>query len=88
MAKTKKHATMRAQWLGQGLRSLREARGLTMDEVGEYLQRDGSTVSRFETGVYPARMPDVLALLDLYGIHDPTQRQFLIKLSLARRCRG
>ena len=80
MAKTKKHATMRAQWLGQGLRSLREARGLTMDEWAD-LQRDGSTVSRFEKGVYPARMPDVLALLDLYGIHDPTQRQFLIKLS-------
>jgi transcriptional regulator with XRE-family HTH domain len=81
MAKTTKEATMRARLLGDGLRRLREAHGMNMDEVGDYLQRNGSTVSRLETGVYPARMPDVLALLDLYGVHDATQREFFLKLS-------
>ncbi len=73
--------TMRAQWLGQGLRRLREARGITAEEAGRYLQRDASTVTRFEIGIYPARTPDVAALLDLYGVHNTAQRQFLTKLS-------
>lgn len=81
MAKTMKQATMRAQWLGQGLRRLREANGLSMDEAGDYLQRNQSTISRLETGVYPARHADVLALLDLYHVTDATQRQFLLNLS-------
>jgi hypothetical protein len=73
--------TMRAQWLGMGLRRLRESQKVTLEEAGDYLQRDGSTLSRMEKGVYPARTPDVLALLDLYGVHDATQRDFLLKLS-------
>ncbi|BCJ35014.1 transcriptional regulator [Actinocatenispora thailandica] len=73
--------TMRAQWLGTGLRRLRESQKITLEEAGDYLQRDGSTLSRMEKGVYPARTPDVLALLDLYGVHDATQRDFLLKLS-------
>lgn len=81
MTATRKQSTMRARWLGQGLRRLREDAGLTMAEAARHLQRDGSTVSRFETGVYPARMPDVLALLDLYGVHDRTRRDFFTNLS-------
>lgn len=81
MSATRKQATMRARWLGEGLRRLREDAGLTMAEAARHLQRDGSTVSRFETGVYPARMPDVLALLDLYGVHDRTRREFFTNLS-------
>lgn len=81
MTATRKQPTMRARWLGQGLRQLREEAGLTMAEVARHLQRDGSTVSRFETGVYPARLPDVLALLELYGVHDPDQRLYFTNLS-------
>lgn len=73
--------TMRAQWLGQGLRRLREDHDMTTEDIGSYLQCDASTVSRFETGIYPARHADVLALLDLYGITDAGQRQFLLNLS-------
>jgi transcriptional regulator with XRE-family HTH domain len=73
--------TMRAQWLGMGLRRLRESQKITLEEAGDYLQRDGSTLSRMEKGFYPARTPDVLALLDLYGVHEATQRDFLLKLS-------
>lgn len=59
---------LRAQWSGQQLRALRESTGMTLRQAGEYLQRDPSTVSRFESAEYPIRRGDVLALL------DPVQR--------------
>ncbi|MEV5412199.1 helix-turn-helix transcriptional regulator [Thermopolyspora sp. NPDC052614] len=73
--------TLRAQWLGRELRRLREANGLRLKEVGEYLQRDGATVGRFEVGLYPARTQDVRALLDLYGVDDERRRATLIKIA-------
>ncbi|MGW0804799.1 helix-turn-helix domain-containing protein [Nonomuraea sp. NPDC002799] len=77
----KRGVTLRAQWLGKHLRELRESASLTLKEAGDYLQRDGSTVSRFEAGLYPARTADVLALLDLYGVTAVNQRDGLIRLS-------
>ncbi|MEV1244495.1 helix-turn-helix transcriptional regulator [Nonomuraea sp. NPDC049750] len=77
----KRGVTLRAQWLGKHLRELRESAGLTLKEAGDYLQRDASTVSRFEAGLYPARTPDVIALLDLYGVRTLNERETLIRLS-------
>ncbi|WP_239513797.1 helix-turn-helix transcriptional regulator [Streptosporangium sp. 'caverna'] len=77
----KRGVTLRSQWLGKQLRELREAANLTLKETGEFLQRDGSTVSRFEAGLYPARTPDVIALLDLYGVAGEQRREGLIRLS-------
>lgn len=77
----KRGVTLRSQWLGKQLRELREAANLTLKETGEFLQRDGSTVSRFEAGLYPARTPDVIALLDLYGVTGEQRRDGLIRLS-------
>ncbi|MFD0884816.1 helix-turn-helix domain-containing protein [Streptosporangium algeriense] len=76
-----KWVTLRSQWLGQQLRDLREANGLILRDAAEYLQRDPATVSRFETGGYPIRRPDLLALLDLYGVADPKRREEFIRLS-------
>ena len=73
--------TLRAQWLGRQLRELREAAGYTLREAGTYIQRDGATISRFEAGIYPARTPDVAALLDLYGVSDPDVRAALMRLA-------
>lgn len=73
--------TLRGKWLGQRLRSLRTENGMTLDDVADYLQRNPGTVSRFESGVYPIRRPDVLALLDLYGVADPRHRDGLMRLS-------
>jgi len=73
--------TLRAQLLGQQLRVLREEARLTLKEVAEYVQRDASTVSRFESGILPARVPEVLAYLDLCGIDDPRRREALKRLS-------
>ncbi|MGW4640231.1 helix-turn-helix domain-containing protein [Sphaerisporangium sp. NPDC004334] len=77
----KRGMTLRAQWLGRQLRELREAAGLKLPEAGAYIQRDGATISRLETGLYPARTPDVQALLDLYGVADPHKRGDLMKLA-------
>ncbi|WP_424533779.1 helix-turn-helix domain-containing protein [Sphaerisporangium viridialbum] len=77
----KRGMTLRAQWLGRQLRELREAVGLKLPEAGDYIQRDGATISRLETGLYPARTPDVQALLDLYGVADPHKRSDLMRLA-------
>lgn len=80
MAKSKR-ATLRAQWLGQLLRRIREDAGMTATDAAEYIQRDQSTLSRFESGTYPIRRPDVSALLDLYGVDDRHQRDALLQLA-------
>jgi transcriptional regulator with XRE-family HTH domain len=67
--------------LGQQLRELRDAKGVLLKDAAEYLQRDTGTVSRYETGFYPIRRPDLLALLDLYGVSDPALREQLLNLS-------
>jgi transcriptional regulator with XRE-family HTH domain len=77
----KSKLTLRAQWLGQSLRELRDATGMTLAQAGEYLQRDASTVSRFESGEYPIRRPDLMALLDLYGVSDRRKRDGMLRLA-------
>jgi len=79
--KMKPGPTLRAQWLGQQLRALRESAGMTLRQAGDYLQRDQSMLSRFETAVHPIRRGDVTALLDLYGISDERTRDALLQLS-------
>ena len=79
--KRKPGPTLRAQWLGQQLRALRESIGMTLRQAGEYLQRDPSMVSRFETAETPIRRGDVLALLDLYGVSEERTRDGLLQLS-------
>lgn len=78
--KREQRVTLRAQWLGRMLRQLREQSNLTLKEAGEYLQKDFSTVSRFELGTFPIRRGDLLALMDLYGVDDKSQRETLLNL--------
>ncbi len=54
---------------------------MTLKQAGEYLQRDGSMVSRFETAEYPIRRGGVLALLDLFGVSEERTREGLLQLS-------
>lgn len=77
----KKSPTLRAQWLGKQLRELREAAKLTLREAGDYVQRDQAALSRWEQGLTPARVPDVLALLNLYGVDDQGLRDDMEQLS-------
>jgi transcriptional regulator with XRE-family HTH domain len=77
----RKVTTLRAQWLGHQLRELRERSGLTLRQVGEYLKRNFSALSRFENAEWPFPRGDVLQLLDLYGVMDKAERSRLIQLS-------
>ncbi|MGH3753293.1 MAG: helix-turn-helix domain-containing protein [Pseudonocardiaceae bacterium] len=78
---TKPRPTLRAQWLGQSLRDLRDAAEVTLARAGEFLQRNPATVGRFESGEYPIRRPDLMALLDLYGVSNRRKRDGLLRLS-------
>jgi hypothetical protein len=69
------------QWLGKQLRELREAAKLTLREAGHHVQRDAATISRMEVGLVPARTPDVVALLNLYGVSSGSKRDGLERLS-------
>ncbi|TQL78454.1 helix-turn-helix protein [Stackebrandtia endophytica] len=73
--------TLRAQWLGRELRQLRIDCGATLVEAGQYVQRDQGTISRMESGLAPARVGDVVALLNLYGVEDPVVRADLELIS-------
>jgi len=73
--------TLRAQWLGQQLREMRESRKLTLRAVGDFIKRDPSTVSRIESGMLPARVPEVLAYLDICGVDDRQRREDLKTMS-------
>lgn len=71
------HVTLRAQWLGQQLRAMRENARLTLRDLASQFGRDASWASRLESGIYPARLPDVLGYLDVCGIDDPRRRDDL-----------
>jgi transcriptional regulator with XRE-family HTH domain len=73
--------TLRAQWLDQELRRLREARHMTLDLVAAHLKRDSSALSRYERGAWPIGRADVLALLDLYGFHQVGERERMLRLA-------
>ncbi|MEO3822126.1 helix-turn-helix transcriptional regulator [Plantactinospora sp. B24E8] len=73
--------TLRAQWLGQRLRELREERGMTLETVAEHLNRDRSALGRYERAEWPIQRNDVYALLDLYGFHRAQERQQLLSLA-------
>ncbi|THV30676.1 helix-turn-helix domain-containing protein [Glycomyces paridis] len=66
--------SLRSQWLGEKLRELRMAKKMSLRVAGEYLQRDASTVSRYENGEYPLRKADLSALMTLYDVSDSQQR--------------
>jgi transcriptional regulator with XRE-family HTH domain len=78
---TKRGPTLRSQRLGQRLRKLREDAGLTLREVASYVQRDASSISRMESGIHPARVPDVLAYVTLCGVSDGNHRATLVRLA-------
>ncbi|WP_422773841.1 helix-turn-helix domain-containing protein [Plantactinospora sp. WMMC1484] len=73
--------TLRAQWLGQRLRDLREQRGMSLELVAEHLNRDRSALGRYERAEWPIQRHDVLALLDLYGFHRASERAQLLSLA-------
>ena len=73
--------TVRRRRLGTELRRLREAHSIKLEEVAEQLGVAASTLSRIETGKAPTRSAYLSALLELYGVDDPGQRQVLTDMA-------
>lgn len=73
--------TIRAQYLGERMRQLREKRGLVLKYIAAYLGVEFSTLARYERAEWPFRADHVIALLDVYGVHDVGEREELISLS-------
>ena len=66
--------------LGAVLRALRNAKGLTVEQVAERLLCSPSKVSRMETG-QGATPRDIRDLCDLYGVADAAERDRLTALA-------
>jgi len=60
-------STVRIEVLGDELRRLREASGLTLAQVGERIGLSISHLSRLESGNRPQSVEDVAALLVVYS---------------------
>lgn len=75
--------TVRRRRLGVKLRALRDAVGLTLDEVAEKSNGALTTakLSRLETARTAAKAPDVEQLLDLYAVEDAELRTALLALT-------
>lgn len=72
--------TVRRRELGALLKALRNAKGLTAEQVAERLLISTSKVSRLETGQRGASARDINDLSDLYEVDDD-QRQHLLGLA-------
>lgn len=79
--------TVRRRRLGQELRGLREASGLTIEEVAQRLEMSAAKISRIETSRVSVRPRDVSDLLDQYGITG-THRDNLMTLTREARQQG
>jgi len=80
--------TVRRRRLGHILRGLREAAGLTGEDVGTAIERSGSWVSRVETGRVGLRGRDLNDLLELYRIDDRILAEELASLAREGKQRG
>src|SRR5271166_6029193 len=73
--------TVRRRRLGSELRRLREAHSIKLEEVAEHLGVAASTLSRIETGKAPTKSVYLSAMLEMYGVTDPAQRQVLVDMA-------
>lgn len=68
---TVKPSTVLGRQLGDELRKLRDAAGVSMAEAAEALDCTKGKISRMENGHVPVRTPDLHALLRAYRVEDP-----------------
>lgn len=80
--------TVRRRQLGAELRRLREAAGLTCEEVGVRLECHGSKISRLENGRSGVRPRDLRDILDAYDVTDDRQREALLALARDSKKKG
>ena len=73
--------TLRRRELGAMLRSLRQDRGMTVEQVAELLLCSPSKVSRMETGQRGATARDIRDLCEIYGVTASSEREKLMELA-------
>lgn len=78
-----KPSTVLGRQLGDELRRFREAVGLSTAAAAVILDCTKGKISRIENGHVPVRTPDLIALMQAYGVEDPEARERLG--ALARR---
>jgi transcriptional regulator with XRE-family HTH domain len=78
---------VRRRRLAAELRRLREAAGLTCDDVAERLDCSASKISRIETGRVAVSPRDVRDMLSVYGVEED-RRAGLIQLARDARQKG
>lgn len=74
--------------LGRQLTQLREAAGVTQEEVARLLGCSLKTARRMEHGEVSVARGDLLVLLDRYSVHDPDKRNELLDLQKRGRQRA
>ncbi|MBO1416998.1 helix-turn-helix transcriptional regulator [Streptomyces sp. FH025] len=74
-------STVLGRQLGDELRGMRERAGLSTSVVAEALDCTKGKISRIENGRSPVRMPDLTAMLQLYGVDDPAVHERLSELA-------
>jgi transcriptional regulator with XRE-family HTH domain len=79
---------VRRRRLGLELRTLREATGMSGEEVAERLSWSTSKLSRMEIGRNPPRPADLIRLLDLYKVTDQAHRDQLAALLREAKRKG
>ena len=79
--------TLRRRQLGMELRRLREAAGVTIDQVAERLECSGSKISRIETGQTGVTPRDVRDMLGIYGV-DLQYAETLLRIAREARQKG
>jgi transcriptional regulator with XRE-family HTH domain len=72
--------SVRLRRVAAQLRELREAAGLTQEDVAERTGKDRSTISRIETAQGRPYRSSVIQLLDLYGVGEPRRGELLTLL--------
>lgn len=79
---------MRGRQLGIELRRLRTGTRRSADEVAERLGWSQSKLTRIEQGNNAVTRPDLIKLLDYYGVRDEDARAQFLKLNREARTRG
>lgn len=80
-----RHTPLARRRLGTELRRLRDAAGLTIEQVAQHLECSDSKISRIEKGQVGALPRDVADMLDLYRINDWKRDEILQLTRQARR---
>ncbi len=79
--------TLRKRRLGRTLRAMRDAAGVSREQVAEELDCSPWKIGRIETGHTGCRRGDLLTMLDLYNVTDEERRSELVQLARESRTR-